>query len=446
MKVSYNLNKRGFNINVNNHKFGIHYPIDVWKNFTSNKSLYHSWIDNLVYARTINFTLNQENKNIYFNFPTPMLKTFFDISMFYDIPRIIDEDGVRLKHMMKKILNSKTIFENHKTEFPFHNSKLEEGAVIAASFGKDSLLSYGLAKEIGLNPKLVFVDDKYDDAESNLKRKIMKRFSKEVDDVFLIEDETDKFYDKKGLNKDNLSSCSTNAMNLYTMMLLPFNLFFKSKYIVLGNEQNLNDYFIDKDGIICYPSPDQTSNWIKQQEIFIRMLSSNKAKVVSLIEPLYNIAEMKILHNRYENIGKYQMSCMLEGIRSSKKLWCQKCAMCCKAFLFFKAIDIDPKGYGYTDDLFKKKCIKYYPLFSTKGTRTYEKPLRSRDEQLFAFYLAYKNQAKGYLINEFRRKFLSEAKKREDELYKTFYGIHKSITIPNKIKGKLMSIFKEELL
>lgn len=445
MKVSYNLSKRGLNIKVNNHNFGILYPTKVWKNFTSNKSLYPSWIDNLVYARTVNFVLNQENKNIYFNFPLPMLKTFFDISMFYDVPRIMDEDGVRLKHIIKKILNSKTIFESHNTEFPSHKNTLQESAVIAASFGKDSLLSYGLAKEIGLNPKLVFVDDKYNDAESNLKRSLMKKFSKEVDNVFVIEDETDKFYDKKSLNKDGLSSCSTNAMNLYTMMLLPFNFFFKSKYIVLGNEQNLNDYFIDKNGIRCYPSPDQTSDWIKQQEIFISLLSSNKAKVVSLIEPLYNIAEMKILHNRYKNIGKYQMSCMLEGLKTTKKIWCEKCSMCCKAFLFFKALNINPKKYGYTNDLFKKKYSIYYPLFNKKGTRTYEKPPRSRDEQLFSFYLAYKNNAKGHLINEFRRKFLSEAKKREDELYKTFYGIHKAITIPNKIKGKLMSIFKEEL-
>ncbi len=445
MKVSYWVGKNGVNLVVDNHKFGILYPSHVWRNFLSNKSLYSSWINNLVYARTVSLSLNKENTDMDFKFPIPILKTFFDLSMFYDLPRIMDEDGVGLKHMMRAVYNSKTSFSSYDVELPSCESQLEEGAIIAASFGKDSLLSYGLAKEIDLNPKLVFVDDKYDDAESNLKRRIMRKFSKEVDDVFLIEDETDGLYDIKNLNRGNISSCSTNAMNLYTMMLLPYNLFFKSKYIVLGNEQNLNDYFVDKNGIICYPSPDQTTDWIKQQEIFMGILSSNRAKVVSLIEPLYNIAEMKILHSRYGDIGKYQMSCMLEDIKNSEKLWCEKCAMCCKAFLFFRAIAADPSGYGYTDDLFKKKYRKFYPLFSTKGTRTYEKPLRSRDEQLFSFYLAYKNKVKGYLINEFRRKFLDEAKEREDELYKIFYGIHKSVTIPNKIKGRLISIFKEEL-
>lgn len=444
MKVSYSKNKRGITIKVNNSTFGISYPPQIWKNFISEPNS-RSWIDNITYARTVGLGLNKDNTNLDFNFPVPVLKTFFDISMFYDIPRIMDEDKIELKHIMKNIFNSKMSFNGYDVELPKFEGTLKEDAIIAASFGKDSLLSYGLAKEIGLNPKLVFVDDKYNDAESNLKREIMKKFSKEVDDVFLIEDETDRFYDKKNLNKDDLSSCSTNAMNLYTMMLLPFNFFFKSKYIVLGNEQNLNDYFIDKNGIICYPSPDQTSDWIKQQEIFIRMLSSNKAKVVSLIEPLYNIAEMKILHNRYKNVGKYQMSCMLEGIKISKSHWCGECAGCCKAFLFFKALNIDPIKYSFTDDLFKKEYRIYYPLFSKKGARIYEKPPRVRDEQLFSFYLAYKNKAEGYLINEFKRKFLREAKKREDELYKTFYSIHKSVTTPNKIKGRLMSIFKEEL-
>ena len=49
------------------------------------------------------------------------------------------------------------------------------------------------------------------------------------------------------------------------------------------------------------------------------------------------------------------------------------------------------------------------------------------------------------MIDEFREKFLDEAKKREDELYNKFFRIHDGVSIPGKIKGEINSIYKEEL-
>jgi hypothetical protein len=40
---------------------------------------------------------------------------------------------------------------------------------------------------------------------------------------------------------------------------------------------------------------------------------------------------------------------------------------------------------------------------------------------------------------------LDEAKAREDELYKTFFGIHEAITLPENIKNKAIGIYKEVL-
>ena len=68
-----------------------------------------------------------------------------------------------------------------------------------------------------------------------------------------------------------------------------------------------------------------------------------------------------------------------------------------------------------------------------------------RDEQLFAFYLAYKNKNKGYLIDKFKKKFLKEALAREDELYNKFFKVHRAASIPTKIKRDINSIYKEEL-
>jgi len=49
------------------------------------------------------------------------------------------------------------------------------------------------------------------------------------------------------------------------------------------------------------------------------------------------------------------------------------------------------------------------------------------------------------LVKEFESRFLDEAQAREDELYKTFFGIHESITLPSEVKNNVMSIYKEAL-
>jgi hypothetical protein len=87
----------------------------------------------------------------------------------------------------------------------------------------------------------------------------------------------------------------------------------------------------------------------------------------------------------------------------------------------------------------------YYSLFGGSDVQTYALTGRGRDEQLFAFYLAWRNGDKSSLVNEFASRFLDEAQAREDELYKTFFGVHKSITLPKKINDRARSIYKEVL-
>jgi hypothetical protein len=87
----------------------------------------------------------------------------------------------------------------------------------------------------------------------------------------------------------------------------------------------------------------------------------------------------------------------------------------------------------------------YFSLFGGSDVFTYALTGRGRDEQLFAFYLTWRNGDNSSLVEEFASRFLDEARAREDELYKTFFGIHKAITIPEKIKKKATSIYKEVL-
>jgi hypothetical protein len=92
-----------------------------------------------------------------------------------------------------------------------------------------------------------------------------------------------------------------------------------------------------------------------------------------------------------------------------------------------------------------KESREYFTLFGGKEVETYALTGMGRDEQLFAFYLLWKKGNRSDLVNEFAERFLDEAREREDELYKTFFSIHDSITMPPHIKKKVMSIYKEVL-
>jgi len=87
----------------------------------------------------------------------------------------------------------------------------------------------------------------------------------------------------------------------------------------------------------------------------------------------------------------------------------------------------------------------YFSLFGGSSVNTYALTGRGRDEQLFAFYLTWRNGDRSPLVEEFEKRFLDEAKGREDELYKTFFGIHHAITLPSHIKNQVESIYKEAL-
>jgi len=166
---------------------------------------------------------------------------------------------------------------------------------------------------------------------------------------------------------------------------------------------------------------------------------------MSVIEPLNDIAVVYALYKRYPEVAKYHMSCFVETDAGKDHRWCLDCSVCSKMYLLIKASGFDPATVGLTRNMLTKECREYYSLFGGSSVNTYALTGRGRDEQLFGFYLAWKNGDRSDLVQEFERRFLDEARGREDELYKTFFGLHESITMPRHINEKAMSIYKEVL-
>ncbi|MBU0627712.1 MAG: hypothetical protein KKC75_00860 [Nanoarchaeota archaeon] len=440
MIIKNNLEEKGFSINLFKDA-ALKYPSGIWENLS--ESVKRSIVDNLVYLKVSPYLVMHEDE-FYFESSTPYLKEMGDKGIIGDMPRIAEEDNVSTKRLIEKFNNKKVRFRDSETSV-INDISSDGSALIAMSFGKDSLLSYGIANEAGLNPKLAMVQDFWD-IEASHKLSLIERFEKEFrQKIELVHDRIDAISEYARLNKsDSDGIVGANAMNAYSVMLLPLAIRNNSSYIVFGNEQNFNDHFINDEGFKVYPSYEQSSEWMHEQNTALSGFTNNQVRVSSFVEPIYNLAEVKVLFKRYPDLAKYQMSCSLLNTRKRKERWCYNCPMCAKSFLYLSANGVDPKTANFNTNLFGKEHIGLYPLFS-KPTRVYEKPLAVRDEQLFAFYLAYRGGVVGDLIEKFKVEFFEEAKSREDELHKKFLGVHEPKSMSGPVKGKVLSILKEEL-
>ncbi len=404
-------------------------------------------VANFVYCRTKPLCL-VSGKSLSYNFSKPDLKDFIDYGIKKDLPRIAFFEKLNANKIIKQFEKSGNLeqfqkkIEDKNKIFSWQTS--QNKAVLALSFGKDSLLSYGIAKELGLKIYPIYVMDKnnLNDPEEFFKKKIIKEFSKkEKLQINYLFDGADNVFLNGSFKKNIAELENTNGMLAFSLELIPFVKSFGAKYIIFGNEANFSDYF-KKDGKKVYPSFDQSIFYSKKTNQNLKKITKNSVQIVSLVEPIYNIVEMAILRNRYSYLLPYLMSC---SPKNNCDKWCYDCPMCAKAFLYFIACGGTASQIGFNQDFFKLKYKRFYPLFNPLINRAYEKPKAVRDEQLLAFFLAFQRGIKGDLISLFEKVYLKEAKSRQSELKKKFLIINKVATIPKEIRSKVINIYKEEI-
>jgi len=440
MNLEFNFSRKGVELKSDKGTFRLEYPKKIWNNFSEKEF----FLDNIAYLGTICMPLVSNNLELAYNTSKPFFKKEFDTSIIKDIPSAVEEYSSSAKEMLAKFKKTKFKFKDNKIKKPVFNKKTSERAIIPFSCGKDSLLTLAVCNEIGLNPVPIYINDTVSPSENKIKLKFIKKVAKKKKLSYeIVTNEIEKLNDFEFWNEPEADIGYSHMVMGFCFLSLPFTEFYSAKYIVLGNELDLNDTLISKDGIKCYPSFDQSLEGTKRLSKIINKATKKKISVTSVISPLYDLAIIKILHSRYPSFGKYQSSC--PGLDASKeKRWCQKCSDCVRFAVYMLANNFNPKSIGIKMDVFNKKMKKYHSIFNKKEEGRYEKA--SGDEQLkFAYYLAYKNGARGHLMDLFKEKFYDEIKQNEKKLYKKYYKIHSSSIIPKKIRNNVISIYKEEL-
>ncbi|NOZ24247.1 MAG: hypothetical protein GXP25_24490 [Planctomycetes bacterium] len=435
---------RGLGLTCGGRKLRLDYPDKIWRAYP--RAAKAVLVDNLAHVLTINMPLVSGAETVRYNTAVPVFKPAYDSMVIEGIPGSVEPYPEDTAEVIRRFLNINYIFESNDAKHPVWKSKGSERAVVATSCGKDSLLSLAVCHELGLDPVPVYINDTVSPTENRIKQKFLKKLTKEFGfECHIVTNAIEQINDFETWGKDETCLGYMHMMTGFALILLPFAHYYKARYIVLGNQQNMNFGFLNKDGYWTWPSFDQTHYWTKRQDTMVRVLTGGATHVVSVIEPLTNIAIMRVLMHEYPDFAKYLVSCdCLDA--SAESRWCHNCSKCARMQMLIRAAGSDIREVGFSEDMIEKKHRKFYCLFDGSEVDNYERSAESRDEQLLAFFMAWQNGASGPLMIEFEKDFLAEAMEREEELQKRFFTFYHPFAIPDKLRKRVLNFYEREFL
>ena len=445
------LTSRGIEVSFLDKKYHISYPVKVWDQVP--EEIKQLLLDNLCFAATMHLPMKiRKLSGISYSIRRPYFEAYFRQNFIGDIPACCDMNDLDIGDEVSRFGQLDYQFPLKEIRIPNNwpqCSEVSSQAIVTLSLGKDSLLTFALADEIGLNPIAVFVDEPAFSKEKYHKERLGRDFLKEFGTPLnILEHSTGLLRDDEHLgvatNEYGWGLQSTE----YALEMLPYARFYGAKYILMGNEQSAGTYYPDsKNQWRIYPCYDQTHFWTNHVNSMTCALTMNDpVSTGSLIEPLMDMMIQRILVRRYPDYAKYQMSCFADGGAGKNYHWCHECSICAKMYLMCVGGGVNPADAGLKKSMLTQENIRFFPIFGGSSEFPYAKSEIAKDEQLFAFHCAVKFGSKEPLVQRFKSSEMAkEAQIREKELREKFLKIYPSISLPTALKEKIINIYQEEL-
>ncbi len=435
----------GFDVLVNRKPYPVRYPEEVWQTFPQE---FRNPFSQTIACITTIHTSFALNTYVDYEFPLPPVESLFFNGLVLSMPENItdfEDKNYDVSFYLQRVINSfyKVRFKHNEpsdtVDTPFYKSRTNT-AIIPFTFGKDSLLTLALCRELGIRPTLVFFIEPTNRFENRQKRLLMKRFSQEFGyRIYEIEVPLAQLKQTHGLwwGWDIF-------LTQYTLFLIPYLHFFKPEYLLWSNEMECNET-INFKGWRISQTFDQSGLWLRRLYEGLQSFAV-PTHVASIIEPLSRLAIITLLHGNYPDLAKYQTSCLLDAKSAFKKRWCGECYECANTFLYFKALGINPEKVGLMDDMFATTKLKYQELFS----RDYDKRLNfafsiRRDEKIFALSLA---SHKGILSREIEKKMrpiLRKFNHKKDFFLQYYFSLHDSYSISEALYKPVITLLEKKL-
>jgi hypothetical protein len=307
---------------------------------------------------------------------------------------------------------------------------------ILSSGGKDSLLTYGLIKEIG-EPHPVFINES-------------GRHWFTAVNAFKYLEKTEPNTAKPWCNSDRIFNWMVRQMpfikenfqniradiypiRLWTVAVFLFGVLPVARKRNIGNILIGNEYDTtlkaNHNGITHYKGLyDQSAYFDNALSRYYHKKGWNIYQY-SILRSLGELLILKVLVKRYPELQKQQVSCHAAHEQDGRMLPCGNCEKCRRIVGMLKALDEDPKRCGYSDEQIKKGLEAL--------TKQSIKQLGSDAAQLYHLLLNKK------LIEE--NEHTSKLAKEHPEIVKLRFDRERSHLedMPKYIRGPLFRIFQQ---
>jgi hypothetical protein len=257
---------------------------------------------------------------------------------------------------------------------------------VLSSGGKDSLLTYGLLKELGSNVYPFYVNESGGHWKTALTA--YKYHQKTEPNTQRVWTNVDRFY---SFMLDNLRFIRTDHRKIwydaypirlcifpfYVFSLLPIFIDEKIGNLLLGSEFDDLRYEIQYKRIQHY-----FGVYDQHQDFDVRMNQWYEKRIPGLhqwsaLRNISGLVDQKILIQRYPTLTKQQRSCHSCHIKNGVVYPCGTCSKCLGILLYLLANDIDPTLMKY-----QQKDIEY--LYKNVGTSSLK---LDKDEKEQSFFL-----------------------------------------------------------
>lgn len=450
-EVSARITGKGYSIRYGSRDYQVIYPEEIWGPVPP--EMKNLLVDHLAMVSALHLPMKLHNLNgLDFSTARPFFEPHFITNALRDIPSCCDMDGKDIAAETERFLSLDYRYASEQVRLPStwpQPAKPVSDAVIPLSFGKDSLLTFALAEELGLRPRGVFVDEPSFSGERGHKEELGRKLKKDFGHTLeILEHQPGLLRDSGHLGVPVDEYGWGLQSTEYALLMLPYARAWGARYILFGNEQTAGAFYMDASGRwTVHPCYDQSPHWTRHINAMTSALTmARPVGTGSIIEPLMDMMVQRILVRRYPRYAPLQMSCFAEGEEGAHYRWCHACPICAKMYLMCAGGGVDPREVGFRHSLLTEKERGYFSMMGGEGGFPYARTGAARDEQLFAFHCAARFGHEDPLVREFAASPLAdEARRREEELLARFASLHTSITVPEEISGPLMKIFEEEI-
>lgn len=430
----------GFKTTIDRKSIATSYPIGVWQSVPERQK--DALSRTATYFATRHLAVAQK-KTLEYRFPPPAARLMYDYGLFYSMseaPYEFTDKNLTMESVMKSVYNAEFSVHFSGPVPPIEKLTVppvkKNAVVMPISFGKDSLLTFAVCRELGFAIHPIFFEEPTCTYQNIKKRELRSSFNRE----FGVS--VTPFVNSLGALRQAGSMMWGWDMLLlqYTTLLLPYVYHLAPQYFFWSNEQSTNEHATTRDGYRVNYTHEQSVQWVLGLTNLYRMFGINTT-IASLLEPIHELVILSILHRRYPQIGKYQLSCDGE---KTKHRWCGRCFECARVYLFFMALGIDPTSVGLMDNMFDRRKRSLFYLFS-ETREDVNIVFQSYPERLLAFYLAYKRGVRGGLMDEFQKRLLPIVEKQKHALFSKYLTVHESRSIPDVLRPRVHALYREEV-